>query len=30
MVMSAIDLCTHHPKADAGEIRALLEGSAFH
>jgi carbon-monoxide dehydrogenase small subunit len=27
MVMSAIDLCTHHPKADAGEIRALLEGN---
>ena len=26
MVMSSIDLCTHHPKADAGEIRALLEG----
>ena len=27
MVMSAVDLCTHHPKADAGEIRALLEGN---
>lgn len=27
MVMSSIDLCTHHPKADAGEIRALLEGN---
>ena len=27
MVMSSIDLCTHHPKADADEIRALLEGN---
>lgn len=27
MVMSSIDMCTHHPKADAGEIRALLEGN---
>ena len=27
MVMSAVDLCTHHPKADATEIRALLEGN---
>jgi aerobic carbon-monoxide dehydrogenase small subunit len=27
MVLSSIDLCTHHPKADAGEIRALLEGN---
>jgi carbon-monoxide dehydrogenase small subunit len=27
MVMSAVDLCKHHPKADAGEIRALLEGN---
>ena len=27
MVMSAVDLCTHHPKASAGEIRALLEGN---
>jgi len=27
MVMSAVDLCNHHPKADAGEIRALLEGN---
>ncbi|MEI6759450.1 MAG: (2Fe-2S)-binding protein [Betaproteobacteria bacterium] len=27
MVMSAVDLCQHHPKADAGEIRALLEGN---
>ena len=27
MVMSAVDLCTHHPKADAVEIRALLEGN---
>lgn len=27
MVMSAVDLCQHHPKADAGEIRELLEGN---
>ena len=27
MVMSAVDLCNHHPDADAGEIRALLEGN---
>jgi aerobic carbon-monoxide dehydrogenase small subunit len=27
MVMSAVDLCTHHPKASAGEIRELLEGN---
>ena len=27
MVMSAVDLCTHHPKADEGEIRELLEGN---
>ena len=27
MVMSAVDLCTHHPKADAQEIRELLEGN---
>ena len=27
MVMSAVDLCTHHPKATAGEIRELLEGN---
>ena len=27
MVRSAVDLCKHHPKADAGEIRALLEGN---
>ena len=27
MVMSAVDLCKHHPKADATEIRALLEGN---
>ena len=27
MVMSAIDLCTHHPKADEAEIRELLEGN---
>jgi len=27
MVMSAVDICTHHPKADAGEIRELLEGN---
>ena len=27
MVMSAVDLCTHHPKANEGEIRQLLEGN---
>jgi carbon-monoxide dehydrogenase small subunit len=27
MVMSAVDLCTHHPKASEGEIRDLLEGN---
>ena len=27
MVMSAVDLCNHHPKADAGQIRELLEGN---
>ena len=27
MVMSADDLCTHHPKASEGEIRELLEGN---
>ena len=27
MVMSAVDLCTHHPKASSGEIRELLEGN---
>ncbi|KQP23024.1 (2Fe-2S)-binding protein [Pseudorhodoferax sp. Leaf267] len=27
MVMSAVDLCNHHPKADEGEIRELLEGN---
>ena len=27
MVMSAVDLCTHHPKAGEGEIRDLLEGN---
>ncbi|MBU3738291.1 MAG: (2Fe-2S)-binding protein [Rhodoferax sp.] len=27
MVMSAVDLCTHHPKASATEIRELLEGN---
>jgi len=27
MVMSAVDLCKHHPKADEGEIRELLEGN---
>lgn len=27
MVMSAVDLCTHHPKATEGEIRHLLEGN---
>ena len=27
MVMSAVDLCQHHPKADEHEIRELLEGN---
>jgi carbon-monoxide dehydrogenase small subunit len=27
MVMSAVDLCTHHPHASEGEIRELLEGN---
>ena len=27
LVMSAVDLCTHHPKASEGEIRELLEGN---
>ncbi|MNT93539.1 Carbon monoxide dehydrogenase small chain [compost metagenome] len=27
MVMSAIDLCTHHPKSSESEIRELLEGN---
>jgi aerobic carbon-monoxide dehydrogenase small subunit len=27
MVMSAVDLCTHHPKANETEIRELLEGN---
>ena len=27
MVMSAIDLCTHHPKASEAEVRELLEGN---
>jgi aerobic carbon-monoxide dehydrogenase small subunit len=27
MVMSAVDLCRHHPKASEGEIRELLEGN---
>lgn len=27
MVMSAVDLCQHHPKADEGQIRELLEGN---
>jgi carbon-monoxide dehydrogenase small subunit len=27
MVMSAVDLCTHNPKASEGEIRDLLEGN---
>ena len=27
MVMSAVDVCTHHPKASEGEIRELLEGN---
>ena len=27
MVMSAIDLCTHHPKASESEVRELLDGN---
>ena len=27
MVMNAVDLCKHHPKASAAEIRDLLEGN---
>jgi carbon-monoxide dehydrogenase small subunit len=27
MVMSAVDLCTHQPRASVGEIRELLEGN---
>ncbi len=27
MVISAIDLCTHHPKASDSEVRAHLEGN---
>ncbi len=27
MVMSAVDLCNHHPKASESEIRELLEGN---
>jgi carbon-monoxide dehydrogenase small subunit len=27
MVMSAVDLCRHHPQADEAEIRELLEGN---
>ena len=27
MVMSAVDLCTHHPKASEADIRELLEGN---
>jgi carbon-monoxide dehydrogenase small subunit len=27
MVMSAVDLCKHHPGATEGEIRELLEGN---
>ena len=27
MVMSAVDLCKHHPNATEGEIRELLEGN---
>jgi molybdenum cofactor synthesis domain-containing protein len=27
MVMSAIDLCTHHPKSSETEIRSLLDGN---
>ena len=27
MVMSAVDLCTHHPRASESEIRELLDGN---
>ena len=27
MVISAIDLCTHYPKASESEVRAQLEGN---
>lgn len=27
MVMNAVDICTHHPKAGEAEIRAALEGN---
>ena len=27
MVISAIDLCTHHPKSSEAEIRSLLDGN---
>jgi aerobic carbon-monoxide dehydrogenase small subunit len=27
MVMSAVDLCTHHPKASEAEVRELLDGN---
>ncbi len=27
MVLSAVDLCKHHPKADEREVRELLEGN---
>ena len=27
MVMNAVDICKHHPKATEGEIRELLEGN---
>jgi len=27
MVISAVDLCRNHPKADEGEIRELMEGN---
>ncbi len=27
MVMSAVDLCTHHPNASEDEIRSLLDGN---
>ena len=27
MVMSAVDLCKHHPKAGETEVRELLEGN---
>jgi aerobic carbon-monoxide dehydrogenase small subunit len=27
MVMNAIDICTHHPKASEADVRALLDGN---